>query len=381
MQRRQFLRVTGGGVILAATAGCSSTLPADALAAWQGPAAGETDVRRWTLSYAILAPHSHNLQSWRVDLRTPGEIQLYCDLTRLLPQTDPFSRQILMSQGTFLELLDLAARERGQRAEITLFPAGEFGPERPDERPVARIVLRPDASVARDPLFGQILKRRTNREAYEARLPEATAIAAVLQATAGPPFRAGVTRGDAAELAAHRAIAAEAWRLELTTPRTLMESYHYLRIGPREIATHRDGISLNSPMVRFADAVGLFDRTQVPAPGDANVRRQIEDFQGKLAATPAFYWLVSEGNGRVAQVQAGRAYARAQLAATAQGLSMQPLSQALQEYPEQAGPYARVHALLQAPAPRFTVQMWARIGYAPPIGPAPRRGVQAHLMA
>ncbi len=34
----------------------------------------------------------------------------------------------MMSQGTFLELLDLAARERGQRAEITLFPEGEFGP-------------------------------------------------------------------------------------------------------------------------------------------------------------------------------------------------------------------------------------------------------------
>lgn len=96
-----------------------------------------------------------------------------------------------------------------------MFPAGEFGPERPDERPVARIVLRPDAAVARDPLFAQILRRRTNRGAYEGRLPEPAAIRAVLQATDGQPFRVGVTRGDAAELAAHRAIAAEAWRLEL----------------------------------------------------------------------------------------------------------------------------------------------------------------------
>ena len=79
--------------------------------AWQGPASDEVDVRRWVLAYAILAPHSHNLQSWLVDLRQPGEIALYCDLTRLLPETDPFSRQIMMSQGTFLELLDIAARE------------------------------------------------------------------------------------------------------------------------------------------------------------------------------------------------------------------------------------------------------------------------------
>ena len=80
------------------------------------------------------------------------------------------------------------------------------------------------------------------------------------------------------------------------------------------------------------------------------------------------------------QINAGRAYVRAQLAATAQGLAMQPLSQALQEYPEQAGPYARIHALLQAAPPAGTVQMWARLGHGPAIGPAPRRGLDAHLI-
>mgnify|MGYP000753489585 CR=1 FL=1 len=77
------------------------------MAAWQAPAR-ETDLRRWILAHAILAPHSHNLQSWVADLGTPNQITLYCDLKRLLPQTDPLSRQIMMSHGTFLELLDLA---------------------------------------------------------------------------------------------------------------------------------------------------------------------------------------------------------------------------------------------------------------------------------
>ena len=114
MDRRRFLRVMGGGaiasaVVLSETA-CSSEYPAQAVQAWQGPG-DESDVRRWILSYAILAPHSHNLQSWLVDLSRPDEITLYCDLTRLLPQTDPLSRQIMMSQGTFIELLDIAARQ------------------------------------------------------------------------------------------------------------------------------------------------------------------------------------------------------------------------------------------------------------------------------
>ncbi|HVE53420.1 MAG TPA: twin-arginine translocation pathway signal protein, partial [Ramlibacter sp.] len=175
MDRRNFIRLAGGGAIVAATAGltgCSAELPPGAVAAWNGPGDDAGDVRRWILAHAILAPHSHNLQSWLVDLRRPGEILLACDRTRLLPETDPLSRQIMMSQGTFLELLDIAAREKGLRARIELFPQGVFDGT-PDARPTARVRLEPDASIAKDPLFAQIRRRRTNREPYEAREPAA----------------------------------------------------------------------------------------------------------------------------------------------------------------------------------------------------------------
>ena len=110
------------------------------------------------------------------------------------------------------------------------------------------------------------------------------------------------------------------------------------------------------------------------------VTQQVQDFNAKIEATTAFFAMVTEGNDRATQVRAGRAYARAQLAATAHGLAMHPLQQALQEYPEQAPHYAAIHALLGAGGSRGTVQMWARLGYAPPVEPAPRRGVQAHLL-
>ncbi len=384
LNRRNFVRLAGGGVVLGATAGlagCSSELPPEAIAAWKGPAADTADVRRWILSYAILAPHSHNLQSWLVDLRQPGEIMLYCDLTRLLPETDPQSRQIMMSQGTFLELLDLAARQKGLRADITLFPQGEFGPATLDKRPVARIVLAADAGVKPDPLFADILKRHTNREAYEMREPAPAALQAIAASVAPNPVRTGfVGVGQPELMQKHRAIAMEAWRIELVTPRTVLESFKVLRVGPREIAEHRDGLTINTPMVRALTLLGLFDRSKAPGPDDTATTGQIKDFNTKIAATPAFFWLVTEGNDRKTQDNAGRAYARAQLAATAHGLAMQPLSQALQEYPEQARPYADIHALLQASPPRYTVQMWARLGYAPAVGPSPRRGLQSHLI-
>lgn len=385
MQRRLFIRLAGGGVIAAATAptlsGCSSALPPEAIAAWQAPGQTETDVRRWILAHAILAPHSHNLQSWLVDLSVPDEITLFIDQKRLLPETDPFSRQMMMSQGTFLELVDLAAKQKGLRAEFALFPQGVFPPTTVDARPTARVRLVKDATVKPDPLFNQILRRRTNREAYEAREPDAAALQAIGASVQPQPFRVGFVGGAQGEaLQQHRRIAKEAWRIELVTPRTVMESFKVLRVGPKEIAQHRDGLSLNDPMVRVLNAVGLFDRGVAPAPDDFATTSQIEEFNGKIDTTPAFFWLVTEGNDRITQVNSGRAYVRAQLAAAAVGLSMQPLSQALQEYPEQVVPYTEIHQLLDAPAPRFTVQMWARLGYAPVIEPSPRRGLASHVV-
>ncbi|MEO5559207.1 MAG: hypothetical protein ABIR10_05945 [Dokdonella sp.] len=384
MDRRNFFGLTAaGGIGVAAItlAGCSERMPAEAVAAWNGPG-DEPDVRRWILGYAILAPHSHNLQSWLVDLRAPGEIVLHCDLTRLLPETDPFSRQIMMSHGTFLELLDIAARERGLRAEIELFPQGRFGPTTIDRRPVARVRLVADASIPKDPLFAQILKRRTNRSAYDlARAVPADAWQAMLESVKPTVLRFGFAGlDDAAALQRHRTIAQDAWRIELTTPRTIMESYQVLRVGAAEIEQHRDGLVVLDRVPVLMSKIGLFDRSKAPAADDYATTSQIKDFNAKLDSTPGFLWMVTEGNDRVTQVNAGRAYVRVQLAATGFGVSVQPMQQALQEYPEQANPYAGIRALLDAPQPAQTVQMWARVGYAPPIGPAPRRGVDAQLM-
>ena len=384
MDRRNFIRLTSAGsvaAVAATAAGCSQQMPAEAIAAWKGPGASP-DVRRWILGYAILAPHSHNLQSWLVDLRTPNEIVLRCDLTRLLPETDPFSRQIMMSHGTFLEVLDIAAREHGLKTDIALFPEDPFGPSALDQRPVARIRLAADPSAPKDPLFAQILNRRTNRSAYEVSRPvPAETWQAMVESVKPNPLRFGFVGQDQPDaLQRHRAIAGEAWRIELTTPRTIMESYKVLRVGADEIGQHRDGLFVLDRMPVLMSKVGLFDRDKAPAPDDYVTTSQIKDFNAMLASTPGFLWMVTDGNERVTQVNAGRAYVRAQLAATAFGVSLQPLQQALQEYPEQAAPYAAIRGLLDAPQPARTVQMWARAGFAPPIGPAPRRGVDAQLI-
>ena len=69
---------------------------------------------------------------------------------------------------------------------------------------------------------------------------------------------------------------------------------------------------------------------------------------------------------------------RINLKATELGIGVQPLSQALQEFPEMAPLYARVHEML-APG-GGTVQMWTRLGYGPGVGPSPRWPLDAKIV-
>ena len=106
--------------------------------------------------------------------------------------------------------------------------------------------------------------------------------------------------------------------------------------------------------------------------------------QGKVAVLEntatamGHLWQVTAGNSRVDQINAGRDWVRLNLAATGVGLSMQPLSQALQEYPEMADHYARIHQMLAREGE--TVQMLCRLGYGIKVARSPRWPLDAKLI-
>ena len=248
LDRRTFIRLLAGAAA-APLAACSADYPEEAVAAWRGPD-GAADLRRWALGHAILAPNSHNRQPWLVDLREANAIVLRIDRERLLPETDPWFRQIVVSQGTFIEALVLALRQRGLEPAVALFPEGEFAPRAVDDRPVARITWTAAATPRRDPLFDQLLRRHTAKVDYDTTRPVAAeTLERLRDALVDPDVRFGATV-EPARLEALRTLCWEAAQVELTTPRTVMESIRLTRVGPAEIARHRDGISLNSPLPR-----------------------------------------------------------------------------------------------------------------------------------
>ena len=381
LQRRGFLRILGGSALAAGTpllAGCSAEYPAEAVAAWRGPDPA-ADLRRWALGHAIRAPTSHNRQPWLADLREPDSIVLRVDRSRLLPETDPRFRQIVVSQGTFIEALALALPERGLRPDVELFPEGAFEIDRLDDRPVARILWSPESTPRRDGLFDQLLRRHTAKVAYDrGREVAAQTLAALSGEIEDPGVRFGGTI-EPRRVEDLREICWESAQVELLTPRTVMESLRLTRVGPTEIAAHRDGIAVNGALPRIAAAFGAFDRSSPPEPGSTAYRQMMERFESHSRSAMGFVWLSTAGDGgRSAEVRAGRAFMRMQLKATELGLQVHPMSQAIQEFAEMRPVYDRLHGLLLArPAAEETVQMFCRIGYAPAQQHTPRRGVEA----
>lgn len=376
LNRRRTLALIGGGVILAAMASLGAIAtrkPRTALLPW-GQAGQGMDARHRALSWALLAPNPHNRQPWLVDLREDGVVTLYVDTAKLLPHTDPFNRQITIGLGCFLELMRMAASQDGHRVTVTPFPEG-FDDRALDARPVARAVFTADPSVTADPLFAHALDRRSNKEPYDTARPlPADTLERLTVATTA---RLGGTV-DAKEVADWRAFTREALRIEIETPRTFKESVDLFRIGRAEVDANPDGIDFTGPLFEVLGATGLMTRESTLDTASQAYKAGLDAVYANADTAMGHFWLVTPGNSRPDQIATGADWLRVNLAATAVGVAFQPLSQALQEYPEMAALYRDLHARL-APT-GGTVQMLARIGYGPAVAPSPRWPLEAKIL-
>ncbi len=365
ISRRKMIALVGGGLVVAASAGAggfaATRRPNAALAPWD-TAGRYKDPRMAALSWAILAPNPHNRQPWQAELVGSDKVRIWREAARNLPETDPFDRQMTIGMGCFLELFRQAAAEQGFVAEMSLFPEGEQGP-------VADITLI-DGGVS-DPLFRHAVSRHTNRLAYEDRLPEAAALSAMAQ-------EASDIITDPGRVETLRALTWDAMHIEMTTHRTQMESINLMRLGKRQINANPDGISVRGPLQEALMLAGLITVEGQSDPTSAEFAQSVSFIRAAQDATPAYVTVKTKGNSRLDQIEAGRRWLRLHLTATSHGVAMQPLSQALQEYAEQARLYAQVHEVLAAPGE--TLQMLGRIGYAADVGPSPRWPLETRMI-
>ena len=369
------MAILGGGVVVAA-AGVGYRVtrkPHAAIEPWAQ--AGLYDSPRMrALSYAILAPNPHNRQPWKVDLSVPDQITLYVDTDRLLPHTDPFSRQIIIGLGCFLETLRIAASQDGYDAQFELFPEGEMT-QALDQRPVAHIRLTEGGTP--DSLFVHVMDRRTQKEPYDLNRPVADDILPRLEAACINGTRTG-SSNDTKVVQTLRDLSNEALRIEIETPHTFKESVDLFRIGYREVNANPDGIDFSGPLFEGMSAAGFFSREATLDTSSTAYAQGLAAVLENTDTAMAHIWMVTDGNSRIDQINAGRDWVRLNLATTREGVAMQPLSQALQEYPEMERLYSEIHQMF---APEGgTVQMFARLGYCAPVPQSPRWPLEAKLV-
>ncbi|MEN6411805.1 MAG: nitroreductase family protein [Veillonellales bacterium] len=87
----------------------------------------ETEIQ--ILYLATLAPSGHNTQPWTITIKEPKRWVIGSDRRRWLSAVDPENREMILSLGTFIENLSVAARIQGYEAEVKITGKDNFSSE------------------------------------------------------------------------------------------------------------------------------------------------------------------------------------------------------------------------------------------------------------
>jgi nitroreductase len=338
----------------------------------------QDDVRVDLVEYGIHAQSAHNMQSWKVALSKSDEtlMILFIEEKRLLPATDPYSRQITISAGNFLSTMEERALELGYELEITLFPEGEFSwdasPDEIGNTPIAEIRVKHGKGPQNRPLVDAVSAATVKRNMGTVLLSE-DEINLILRYDDRESIKSFILQNPdhVAEL---KPILIDSFRLEMETEDTLMESYDNTRINKKERDEMPFGLSY--PGIFPAKSLGFMETmsTIFPLKPEAYGKVGAETYEKTIKNIDSYLFLITKDNSRTTQVQTGMVLQRMWMEAMNMGLSLLPASQPLQEYPEVAEYYERIHKMYASKGE--TVQMILAIGevverfiHSPRFGP------------
>jgi hypothetical protein len=258
---------------------------------------------------ACLAPSVHNTQPWMWRV-TGSTVELHADRGRQLRATDPDGRNLVISCGAALHHAIVVARAQGLDPDVLLLPE----PSQPDL--LARIRLstgtRPPDAVESLDLIGQ---RRTDRRRFTSWPVPDERLALLARAASEGGVQivplVDVTARHRTDLLLDRAA-----RSQASDAGAVAEQHAWIEHGqddgvPEVAAAPATGRRV-APLNRFTPDAG-------PAVGD----RLVESTDGLMVIGTA-------SDDQRAWLQAGEALSALWLRATRDGLSIVPLSQAIE---------------------------------------------------
>ena len=259
---------------------------------------GITDSILKILLFGITAPNSHNTQPWKIKIESPNSFYLYADKERQLLAIDPINRQLYHSMGTFLEFLEIGAREWGIQLKISLFPKGIDSIEKTGTLPVAKIELQPKSNLEKDPLAKYIQFRQMNRKKYEGEFLTDENYRFILESS-GVRNTKLIYSSEKKQLNSLIEILVESFKKEIESYEKNEISRVWFRLSEKEIYSKRDGITLEgngltNPVLWLARNffVSL-------SPKDWNstsaLKQSLDTFKDQVYSSKGFLFLVTEG--------------------------------------------------------------------------------------
>lgn len=284
------------------------------------------------LNYAILAPSSHNSQPWKFNV-TNDSILVFADKTRQLTVADADQRELYISLGCALENLIVAADHFGYNSSVVYFPG--------EKDLAAKVVLQPAVNSSGDPrLFSAILSRQTNRNPYEPREISEADLETIKGLSSDAGVSVFITR-DSGIKKSFQDLVMQANAIQYSDVNFKSELGHWLGqgvMGPTGV---------RAKMAQLA--VVFLDVGPQQSKKDADL----------INSTPYLGFISTANNDSISSVKAGMVLERFWLAATALGISLHPMSQAL----ETAQTKAEIAELLPAQPGMMQVQQAFRLGY------------------
>lgn len=348
--KSKMLRAIGYAVLAAAIGGCAGAPVTRRV---------EEDVRLELIEWARLAQSAHNFQTWRVELDAAREdtLHLFLDGSRMLPETDPPARQITMSAGTFLAVVEARAAQLGYRTAVDLLPQGEFTLDDPGGVPVASVRVERSQAPATTLAMAadaDAITRPTVKYRYEPAVIDGE-LAARIEGYSRPGIRFTVIDEPDA-VAWLNQLSIDAFTIEMTNEPTLLESFEATRQNGSQRRRDPYGLSYSANFpgrsLWFID-IGLTLAPQRDAQrwGETGIGL----FTEAMEQIESYVMVVSDNNDRRTQLETGMLLQAAWMELHAAGLVALPNSQALQEYAAMAEPYRQIHARYAAQG--GTVQM------------------------
>jgi nitroreductase len=368
MQRRAFIKagIAAGALALGASSFLTScSTPNRRIDPADSPVPGLDKQRAAMLHFAALAPSGHNSQPWRVTAPDESSFIVGFDPGRTLPAVDPDNRELLLSIGTFIENLCLAAGNAGYDPEVIILSRSRTDPE------VARITLHP-ATPKNYPLK-RLEMRRTVKSGMQSREIKNSDVDKLSQPFGGRLFYfpAGTRHADCIAEGAIEAFRAQTWREEAQA-----ELSRWVRFGNEESARHLDGITTagmeTGPLASWY--INTFMSTE-DVLSKTFREKGIDKTATQAREGGGWFIITSAGETVVDIVDTGRRFQRMALRAREHNLAIHPMTQQLEE--EKAR-----EQIARAHGPDIIPQFILRVGYLDryPDPVSPRRPVNRFVV-